>query len=127
MAVSDLVNLSGLMDDAKCFAFVRQRRWPEGIRCPACDNGAVIRDGHDDTQPFRRLRQGSRHKHLPVVFRERRLVRQLPRWPTRSQFGEGSAACDGRRGCAGCGRDGDAGSGAARHGLGRTGRLTLDT
>jgi len=53
MAVSDLVNLSGLMDDAKCFAFVRQRRWPEGIRCLACDNDAVIRDGHDDTQPCR--------------------------------------------------------------------------
>ncbi len=53
MAVSDLVNLSGLMDDAKCFAFVRQRRWPEGIRCPACDNDTVIRDGHDDTQPCR--------------------------------------------------------------------------
>ncbi len=43
MAVSDLVNISGLMDDAKCFAFVRQRRWPEGIRCPVCDNDAVIR------------------------------------------------------------------------------------
>ena len=42
MAVSDRVNLSGLMDDAKCFAFVRQRRWPEGIRCLACDNDAVI-------------------------------------------------------------------------------------
>ena len=53
MAVSDLVNLSGLMDDAKCFAFVRQHRWPGGIRCPACDNDAVIRDGHDDTQPCR--------------------------------------------------------------------------
>jgi len=53
MAISDLVNLSGLMDDAKCFAFVRQHRWPEGIRCPACDNDAVIRDGHDDTQPCR--------------------------------------------------------------------------
>ena len=38
MAASDaapgLVNLSGLMDDAKCFAFVRQHRWPEGVRCP---------------------------------------------------------------------------------------------
>jgi hypothetical protein len=30
MAAPDLVNLSGLMDDAKCFAFVRQHRWPEG-------------------------------------------------------------------------------------------------
>ena len=53
MAISNLVNLSGLVEDAKCFAFVRQRRWPEGIRCPACDNDAVIRDGHDDTQPCR--------------------------------------------------------------------------
>ena len=53
MVVSDLVTLSGLMDDAKCFAFVRQRRWPEGMRCPACDNDAVIRDGHDDTQVCR--------------------------------------------------------------------------
>jgi transposase-like protein len=53
MAAPDLVNLSGLMDDAKCFAFVRQHRWPEGVRCPGCDSDAVIRDGHDDTQPCR--------------------------------------------------------------------------
>jgi len=53
MAVSDLVNLSGLLDDAKCFALVRQHRWPEGARCPVCDSGAVIRDGHDDTQFYR--------------------------------------------------------------------------
>src|SRR5919206_4867936 len=53
MAAPDLVNLSGLMDDAKCFAFVRQHRWPEGVRCPGCDSDAVIRDGYDDTQPCR--------------------------------------------------------------------------
>ena len=53
MAVSDLANLLGLIDDTKCFAFVRQRRWPEGIRCPVCDDDAVVRDGHDDTQPSR--------------------------------------------------------------------------
>jgi transposase-like protein len=53
MAASDLINLSGLMDDAKCFAFVRQRRWPEGVRCPGCESAAVIRDGCDDTQPCR--------------------------------------------------------------------------
>jgi len=53
MAAPDLVNLSGLLDDAKCFAFVRQHRWPEGVRCPGCDSGAVIRDGCDDTQPHR--------------------------------------------------------------------------
>ena len=53
MPASDLVNLSGLMDDAKCFALVRQHRWPEGICCPGCDGSAVIRDGCDDTQPHR--------------------------------------------------------------------------
>jgi len=28
MITPDLVNVSGLMDDAKCFALVRQHRWP---------------------------------------------------------------------------------------------------
>jgi transposase-like protein len=53
MAAPELVNLSGLLDDAKCFAFVRQHRWPGGVRCPGCGSAAVIRDGHDDTQPNR--------------------------------------------------------------------------
>jgi len=53
MAAPDLVNLSGLMDDAKCFAFVRQHRWPEGVDCPGCGSPAVVRDGCDDTQPAR--------------------------------------------------------------------------
>src|SRR5215210_7877162 len=50
MAAIDLVNLSALLDDAKCFALVRQHRWPEGVRCPGCGSDAVIRDGCDDTQ-----------------------------------------------------------------------------
>src|SRR3954467_8623219 len=53
MAAPNLVHLSGLMDDAKCFAFVRQHRWPEGVRCPGCGRDGVIRDGCDDTQPHR--------------------------------------------------------------------------
>src|SRR5215212_6961693 len=53
MPASDLVNLSGLLDDAKCFALVRQLRWPEGVRCPGCGSDAAIRDGCDDTQPHR--------------------------------------------------------------------------
>src|SRR3954463_3786543 len=53
MPASDLVNLSGLLDDAKCFALVRQLRWPEGMRCLGCRRDAVIRDGYDDTQPHR--------------------------------------------------------------------------
>ena len=53
MAARDLVNLSVLIDDAKCFALVRQHRWPDGVRCPACGSGTVVRDGHDDAQPHR--------------------------------------------------------------------------
>ena len=53
MAAPDLDTLSGLMDEAKCFALVRQHRWPNGIRCPACDSSKVIRDGCDDTQQAR--------------------------------------------------------------------------
>jgi transposase-like protein len=48
-----LVNLSALIDDAKCFELVRQHRWPEGVRCPGCGSAAVARHGRDDTQPQR--------------------------------------------------------------------------
>jgi transposase-like protein len=50
---SDLINLSGLLDDAKGLALVRQHRRPDGVRCPGCDSFTVIRDGCDDTQPHR--------------------------------------------------------------------------
>ena len=53
MTAPDLVNLSALIDDAKCFALVRQHRWPEGVCCPACGSGSVVRDGFDETQPHR--------------------------------------------------------------------------
>ena len=48
-----LVNLSSLIDDAKCYELIRQHRWPNGVRCPQCDSPSVARDGHDDTQPHR--------------------------------------------------------------------------
>ena len=53
MAAPDLVNLSALLDDAKCFALVRQHRWPDGVCCPGCGDRMVVRDGYDDTQPHR--------------------------------------------------------------------------
>ena len=53
MTAPDLVNLSALIDDAKCFALVRQHRWPEGVRWPACDSVSVVRDGCDDRQIHR--------------------------------------------------------------------------
>ena len=53
MTAPDLVNLSALIDDAKCFALVRQHRWPKGVCCPGCGSASVVRDGHDETQPQR--------------------------------------------------------------------------
>jgi transposase-like protein len=53
MVAPDLVNLSALIDDAKCFALVRQHRWPEGVHCPACGGAKVVRDGFDETQAHR--------------------------------------------------------------------------
>ena len=53
MGALDLITLTSLIDDAKCFALVRQHRWPEGVRCPGCGGDAVVRHGCDDTQPCR--------------------------------------------------------------------------
>jgi len=48
-----MVHIQALIDDAKCFETVRAMRWPDGVRCPECGSSDVIKDGHDDTQPYR--------------------------------------------------------------------------
>src|SRR3954451_7189585 len=58
-----LVNLSSLIDDAKCYELVRQHRWPDGVRCPRRGSAAaarpaagapgVARNGRTVTQPHR--------------------------------------------------------------------------
>jgi transposase-like protein len=53
MTATPLVNLAALIDDVKCFALVRQHRWPDGVRCPSCGSAAVARHGRDETQPHR--------------------------------------------------------------------------
>ena len=50
---SDLIRLSALLDDAKCFDLIRQHRWPGGVRCPSCDSTQVIRNGWDDARHAR--------------------------------------------------------------------------
>jgi transposase-like protein len=46
-------NLQSLIDDAKCFAMVRQYRWPRGVRCPACASASIVQNDRSDTQPDR--------------------------------------------------------------------------
>jgi len=53
MSPTSLVNRSSLIDDAECYALVRQQRRPEGVRCPGCGSAEAIRHGRDDTQPHR--------------------------------------------------------------------------
>lgn len=50
--MSLLINLPSLLDDAKCYEFVRQTRWTRGVRCPKCESEQVVRNGHDETQPL---------------------------------------------------------------------------
>jgi len=49
----DLIRLSALLDDAKCFDLIRQHRWPDGVRCPSCDSPHVVRNGWDDARHAR--------------------------------------------------------------------------
>jgi transposase-like protein len=51
--MTSLVNLSSLIDDAKCHELVRQHRWPDGVRCPRCDDAPAARHGRDDARPHR--------------------------------------------------------------------------
>jgi hypothetical protein len=44
------VNIKNLIDDAQCYATVRQLRWSEDTRCPSCDSKRVIKRGFDDTE-----------------------------------------------------------------------------
>jgi hypothetical protein len=40
MTATPLVNLAAPIDDAKCFALIRQHRWPDVVRCPSCGSAA---------------------------------------------------------------------------------------
>jgi transposase-like protein len=48
-----MLNIQKLIDDAKCYETVRERRWPEGIRCAHCDSEQITQQGRDTTQPHR--------------------------------------------------------------------------
>lgn len=51
------LNLTHLMDDAKCYEAVRQMRWKTGVCCPKCNSPSVVKRGKDETQPDRQRYQ----------------------------------------------------------------------
>src|SRR4028118_1182043 len=51
------LNLTHLIDDAKCYETLRQMRWASGICCPKCKGSKVIKRGKDETQVHRQRYQ----------------------------------------------------------------------
>ena len=53
-----MVNIQQLIDDAKCFAVIRELRWPDGVRCPKCKSGTVNKRGFHTHQSHRQRYEG---------------------------------------------------------------------
>jgi len=48
-----LLNIQELIDDAKCYAVVRELRWPEGVKCPDCGSAEITKRGFHNQQAHR--------------------------------------------------------------------------
>jgi transposase-like protein len=48
-----MLNIQRLIDEAKCYEVVRELRWTEGVRCPHCGSGEIIKRGFDERQTHR--------------------------------------------------------------------------
>ena len=48
-----LLNIQHLIDDAKGYAVVRDMRWSDGVKCPHCGSGEVIKRGFHQQQAQR--------------------------------------------------------------------------
>ena len=46
----NLIKLTNLLDEAKCYEVIRQLRWPDGVICLHCRDRGVVRNGHDDRE-----------------------------------------------------------------------------
>lgn len=45
--------IKNLIDDRKCYETIRQLRWPDGIKCPACSSSDVKKRGFHSRQAHR--------------------------------------------------------------------------
>jgi hypothetical protein len=48
-----MIHMQSLIDDAKCFATVRDVRGPDGAQGPPCASPDITKQGRDDTPPER--------------------------------------------------------------------------
>jgi hypothetical protein len=65
-----LLHIRQLMDDAKCDEVVRALRWPDGVKCPACDSGQINTRGFHGHQAHRQ--RYSCKAVLPIIGPGRR-------------------------------------------------------
>ncbi len=49
----DLLNIQDLIDDAKCYATVREIRWAKGVECPHCGSSQITKRGLHTKQAHR--------------------------------------------------------------------------
>lgn len=56
-AMVNLIKLTNLLDEAKCYEVIHQPRWPDDVVCLHCRDRGVVRNGHDD-------RERSRQRYL---------------------------------------------------------------
>ena len=57
-----MLKIQDLIDDAKCYATVRELRWPNGVKCPHCGSVHITKRGFHTNQAHRQryLCQGCR-------------------------------------------------------------------
>jgi transposase-like protein len=48
-----LLNIQDLIDEEKCYAVVREMRWPDGVKCPHCGSGDIKKRGFHNQQAHR--------------------------------------------------------------------------
>jgi len=48
-----MLTLTDLLDETRCFALLREQRWPDGVSCPRCGSVSIVKNGHVATQPAR--------------------------------------------------------------------------
>jgi hypothetical protein len=46
------IRIHDLIDPAKCYDFLRKKRWPHGTCCPECTSNSVKKNGHKDSDPL---------------------------------------------------------------------------
>jgi len=48
-----ILTITSLLNEERCYAEIRNLRWPSGVTCPHCESDNIIKKGHHDKQVVR--------------------------------------------------------------------------